>query len=197
MRKKSHIALSRFLVQKASKEEFLLYRKNLYIGSILPDCVPSFFSRRHTIENTLFIVQDQIKYLMEEHKVEQGLNQVFFRKLGIITHYIADYFTFPHNKIFTGSISQHCYYENQLKHRLRECLTNGDIEIQCVKQDEFLTVNDVMEYIIETHENYLKVAKEVETDIEFIVSVCWNVVNAIVRCVEIRTKNQALILNTV
>ena len=42
--------------------------------------------------------------------------------LGEITHYVADYFTFPHNKIYPGGFKEHCAYEEHLKHELRAFL---------------------------------------------------------------------------
>ena len=35
--------------------------------------------------------------------------------LGVIIHYIADYFTFPHNDHYPGNVKDHCYYERDLK----------------------------------------------------------------------------------
>ena len=31
--------------------------------------------------------------------------------LGVIIHYIADYFTFPHNDHYPGNVKDHCYYD--------------------------------------------------------------------------------------
>lgn len=39
--------------------------------------------------------------------------------LGQISHYLADYFTYPHNKIYPGSLKDHCSYEEKLKRDLR------------------------------------------------------------------------------
>ena len=49
------------------------------------------------------------------------------RDLGQIIHYTADYFTFPHNKHYTGNLKDHCVYEKHLLLALREYLNNFDI----------------------------------------------------------------------
>lgn len=47
---------------------------------------------------------------------------------GEITHYVADYFTFPHNKIYPGGFKEHCAYEEHLKHELRAFFKDGGTE---------------------------------------------------------------------
>ena len=52
MRKKSHISLTKGVVHGLSAEQRFGHRLSLYVGSILPDCTPSFLTRRHCIEDT-------------------------------------------------------------------------------------------------------------------------------------------------
>ena len=42
MRKKSHISLARYIVANTKDEELKKHKLSFYIGSILPDCKPSF-----------------------------------------------------------------------------------------------------------------------------------------------------------
>lgn len=46
-------------------------------------------------------------------------NRKYYRDLGQVSHYLADYFTFPHNKIYPGGFKDHCSYEERLKRDLR------------------------------------------------------------------------------
>ena len=53
MRKKSHISLTKGVVHGLSAEQRFGHRLSLYVGSILPDCTPSFLTRRHWILEAL------------------------------------------------------------------------------------------------------------------------------------------------
>ena len=45
MRKKSHISLTKGVVHGLSAEQRFGHRLSLYVGSILPDCTPSFLDK--------------------------------------------------------------------------------------------------------------------------------------------------------
>ena len=49
----------------------------------------------------------------------------------MITHYVSDYFTFPHNANYPGNLKDHCIYEEELK----------KVAALCVKYDRSLTVH--------------------------------------------------------
>lgn len=57
MKKKSHISLAGYLLCNSEIEELQEHRKAFYLGSILPDCVPSFFTRKHRIDTTFEILK--------------------------------------------------------------------------------------------------------------------------------------------
>ena len=52
--------------------------------------------------------------------------EVKWRRVGEVVHYIADYFTFPHNEIYPGNLKDHCMYEKELKLYLREYLNSEE-----------------------------------------------------------------------
>lgn len=197
MRKKSHISLSRFLVVNMNKEELRKYRKAFYFGSILPDCMPSFLTRRHTFDDTFYIVRKEIENLVENHSIDNEINRKFCRKLGVVTHYIADYFTFPHNKNFTGSLKDHCQYENVLKHQLKEYVQTLEFKRESLKETRFETLEELFVFIHEVHERYLMKLSEVKKDIQYIVTICFEVVAAIIQFVEMQVKERPMIPQTV
>lgn len=60
MRKKSHVSLSRYLIESVDSTLLDNHRKAFIVGSILPDCKPSFVTTRHTIEETFDMVTEFI-----------------------------------------------------------------------------------------------------------------------------------------
>jgi len=115
MRKKSHISLAKYIVNNMQVQDLNDHRKAFYIGSILPDLLPSFITKRHTIEATFQDLILEIKKITVDYDMNKGINSYYARHLGVITHYLSDYCTFPHNSIFEGSIKEHVYYEKDLK----------------------------------------------------------------------------------
>ncbi|WP_033167839.1 zinc dependent phospholipase C family protein [Clostridium sp. KNHs205] len=188
MRKKSHISLAGYLLNSMNIDELFQHRKAFYYGSILPDIKPSFLTKRHTIEETFDILTEEIIKITDEFQVHKGINRYFTRHLGVVTHYIADYFTYPHNSIFTGSIKAHCGYEKKLITALKEYVKSEDAVKARAKNFLFATVEEILKFIKEMHAEYLKVAKKVAVDCVYIVELCHKVVDGILQIFEMNLK---------
>ncbi|TAH73802.1 MAG: hypothetical protein EWM47_02395 [Anaerolineaceae bacterium] len=179
MRKKSHISLAKFLVHNNKEHQLSEHKKAFYIGSILPDIKPSFLTRRHTIEETFDILIDEIKRITVDYDFSKGISGYYARHLGIITHYLADYCTFPHNSCYTGSMTDHVYYEKEMKYQLREYIQLDDIHRSTVQEQMLHTFDEIIQFIKSTHKEYLKAFKAVKQDIRYIIELCSRVVEAI------------------
>ena len=92
MRKKSHISLARYIVNDMKIPVMTEHRKAFYLGSILPDCKPSFLTQRHEFDGTFDMVKERIRVLSEDSDLIVENGRVFMRRLGEVIHYIADYF---------------------------------------------------------------------------------------------------------
>lgn len=186
MRKKSHISLARYIVHSTGMEMLKEHKKAFYIGSILPDCMPSFVTRKHCIEDTFEILEKEIKKVTDEYDSEKGIGMYYCRHLGVITHYIADYFTFPHNSIYSGNIKEHCKYEGELKDAFRQYVKSEDAQRIREKTGAFHTVKEIMVFIEKMHQEYLKAIKAIRVDCRYIVELCHKVVDAILQIFEIK-----------
>lgn len=178
MRKKSHISLARYIVAQSTGYELHRHKLAFYLGSILPDCKPSFLYRRHEIKETFDDVRDEIFRLADEADTTYSRYK-YYRNLGQITHYVADYFTFPHNDIYKGSLSEHCIYEENLKVALREYLTGGQAEKDFQPVLRFQDAEEIAEFIQAAHEEYLEEKIDVDVDISYIVKVNHQIVEGI------------------
>lgn len=63
MRKKSHVSLSRYLLDHIDSELLENHRKAFIVGSVLPDCKPSFVTTKHNMEETFDMVCEFIRKL--------------------------------------------------------------------------------------------------------------------------------------
>ena len=86
MRKKSHISLAWYLMNSEGMDALKLHKGSFYIGSVLPDCMPSFLVRRHTIEDSFEVLECEFQKLVSHFDPEKGINCYFCRHLGMITH---------------------------------------------------------------------------------------------------------------
>ena len=196
MRKKSHILLARYLAdQMPANESLQSHRKAFCLGNILPDIQPSFVTKRHEYFGTFDEVQGKIYHLIEKSTGKCN-DRVFWRRAGEIMHYIADYFTFPHNTIYPGSLKDHCSYEEKLKRDLRSYLKSGEAarhhrllqlkeeheKLQNKKKAEpLIDAETICAFIQKSHDEYLAHKHGVEDDIEHIVEVNHKALDAMMK----------------
>ena len=179
MRKKSHISLARDIVRNSDDEGLRKHRWAFYLGSILPDIKPSFVYKKHEINGTFEQVKKEIGDLSNLHGKYKERATKYYRNLGQITHYIADYFTFPHNRTYPGNLKDHCSYEEVLKLRLREYLKTDKKDRWPFVQCHFSSAEALCDFIKLRHEEYLKRKIDVDEDIRHIVSLNYQVVEGI------------------
>ena len=185
MRKKSHISLAAYLLKSMNHGELFQHKKAFYLGSILPDCTPSFITRRHNIEETFDILRNEIVKLTDNYEKEKGVTRYYSRHLGVVTHYIADYFTYPHNHIYPGTMKDHCVYEKELKFALKKYIHSEEAVKERVKSRIFSTVDEILLFIQDMHEEYLTVADKIKVDCNYIVALCHKVVDGILQILEL------------
>lgn len=187
MRKKSHILLAGYLAdQMLDSDSLQLHRKAFCLGNILPDCKPSFLTTRHEFFGTFGSVQERIQFLVM-NGTEVFNERVFWRKIGEVMHYIADYFTFPHNRTFTGGLRDHNQYEKELKKQLKQYIKSGDAYHNAAAEPmiRFKNLTALIEYVKARHERYLRKERTISDDIRYILSVCLQVVHGMIQlCME-------------
>lgn len=173
MRKKSHISLSRGVIKGLGEDNIIKHKYTFYIGSIVPDCIPSFITRRHNMEETFDIF---VKHMEKFVKILSKRDKIGFRqsiRMGMILHYIADYFTLPHNSHYQGGFKEHCVYEGAQLRCMRDYVKN-------VKNDDIIIampaplndIKQVVNYIKEKHQEYVKLHHGVKDDCEFSLDAC-------------------------
>lgn len=183
MRKKSHISLAKFLVNNMQVQDLQDHKKAFYIGSILPDLKPSFLTKRHNIDETFDVLIEEIRKITVDYDINKGINSYYARHLGIITHYLSDYCTFPHNSIFEGNMREHVYYEKDLKYTLKEYVHSEDAIRE--RSQDCHTLDEIIRFIKKMHKEYLKALKIVNEDVQYIIDLCYKVVDAILMFLEL------------
>lgn len=191
MRKKSHILLARYLADQLTVDESLQsHRKAFCLGSILPDIRPSFVVKKHEYFSTFGEIQEKMLQLVEHGPLE-GKERVYWRNFGEVLHYVADYFTFPHNRTYTGSLYEHSQYEKILKQRLKICIKSGAAGAYVFRDVYFKNLEELTEFIQVSHTSYLRKKRNITEDIQYILMVCYQVIQGIVQLCTRRQENMA------
>ena len=179
MRKKSHISLARYMVENLKDEELKHHKFSFYLGSILPDIKPSFLYKRHEMDGTFPYVSRHIRRLSEgDALIRKKKGCKYYRDLGQISHYLADYFTFPHNANYPGNIKDHCIYEEELKKELRAYVHSPEA-VRRREKMEMHTPADILAMIRQMHNRYLQMESVVKRDCQYIIELCHKVVDAV------------------
>ena len=87
---------------------------------------------------------------------------------GKIMHYIADYFTFPHNRTFDGTLRQHNSYEKNLKNELKAFVKSGKADVYAEKKLKFENLGELDDFIKDHHREYLGRKRNIDEDIHYI-----------------------------
>ena len=80
------------------------YRLPFYGGVHLLGLRPSFVTTPHKFYITFDDTERKISKFIANYDKDKGMNMRRCAGLGVIIHYIADYFTFPHNDL----VSRQC-----------------------------------------------------------------------------------------
>lgn len=185
MKKKSHLSLASYIIDGLQNEDLIKYRKSFLLGSVLPDCIPSFVTRRHTIEDTFEIFREELTAITEAYDWTRGITREFCRRLGVVIHYLADYFTFPHNSIFKGSMKEHITYEFALMDYFKKYLNSGETDVCLSSFSGLFTVDSICNFLKQAHTEYLQVAKKIATDTEYIVAMTVYIVRTVIDLLEV------------
>ena len=116
MRKKSHLSLAGYIVDIVDADMIdhpLAFR----FGSLEPDLVPSFITTKHRIDLTFHKLEKKINKVIDEYDKNKGMTIGLSKDLGVITHYIADYFTFPHNIEYPGTANSYAYMSGKARYK--------------------------------------------------------------------------------
>lgn len=162
----THIKLAKYIYH-VFKEEYgiILNKKNLIYGSIKPDFMKN--KVPHYIDKSIDYIYDEIENLINNSSMIG--KREFSRRLGMIMHYISDYFCRAHNtEYYRKNIVAHLKYEK----RLAKEMSSKKIKKNMMYDIEFDTFK---KFIVDLNKEYMK-QKSLERDriytIKAINSVC-------------------------
>lgn len=166
MNKCGHLLVTRDL----GVSQFDQYRFWVQLGCILPDILMYTYLVGHTWDESYSKIIKKMKKLEKRGE----MNWYSCLKLGYILHYIEDYFTFPHNAHYNGSLKDHVQYEAKFSLYLKEKQTTP----VTMRNNEVVAVDMLCDCIKVSHQKYMQKNGNYENDRENILQVT----NMVIEC---------------
>lgn len=144
------------------------------LGNIRPDLSIKYRRIGHTREESYQFLVDEIRDLSRTG-IEELTGSEYAMRMGILCHYLCDYFCFVHGAHFTGSLREHFQYEGQLRHYITFAYPrkrrSEDRPALCGN------VNELIAHLTEQHDQYLTHEQpDMAMDAEMALSACTELV---------------------
>lgn len=174
-----HKNLADYLFGSTDSKKYLKFKNAFVLGCIAPDYIPFTYMRGclklrafkgHNASSSRKYIESRMKKLAER-KVKTSMDFLYF---GLMIHYLADSFTFPHNDEFYGTSKEHVKYESELHIKFNEFIKRHKKENNRVK------ITELFEYIKTQHRNYNLSEQSVLNDCRYISNVCLDVFDSII-----------------
>jgi len=173
MNKASHVLVGNLLCERL-KHEFGVYlnKQSFLLGNILPDINGTFLIKPHLLKNYQLFTKRLIQNTLDEKQTSVFCGKKFSRNLGIICHYYADFFCYPHRPDYTGDIVSHVNYEKDL-YRYLQSKTFIGYEQKLISEFQIRADERMLfSSLSALQESYLLKDQSFENDITFCITAC-------------------------
>lgn len=177
----THLVISNALIKNLdSNKSFFISEKNFIYGNIKPDITSKYVLHKHYLKESFDMIIEKIKSLcrLSLDFIEKHFSiSKFSQELGVICHFLCDFFCVPHSQRweFSHSFKKHVIYEKDLQSLAKD--TNFSIlERDCI------THIGVEEFFNKLYKEYIK-KEDFENDLFFSTYMCNSVVNYILDCI--------------
>lgn len=190
MNRKCHITMAESIWELMHfKHGIVLDRDTFVYGNTKPDRTLAFFFTRHTIQDTFAMVVKEIYALANFNRNPSFSFKEFSFRLGLLCHYITDYFCFPHNSVFQGNLREHMRYEKeQVEERVRY-LYGTKLAAYMDAKEHCMDPGALSLQILEYHRDYIAQSQHtVENDFHCALQMCCRLVGSLCSMNTIQTQ---------
>jgi len=194
MHKRTHLRIA--IITKRAVERELnmkLSTSGFLYGNIKPDISYKMIKNPHCKHKSSGVVRKEIEQLFNlDIKSHAGCKGEFSRKLGVITHYISDFFCHSHNKDFKGSMVDHFLYELNLDQYFRNKASVGNILLYAKKLDSIEGTGCIVSYLDKLHSEYCKKGPSYTNDMTYSLNACiTTAISIIFSCIQQKSMGTA------
>ncbi|WP_051350695.1 zinc dependent phospholipase C family protein [Caloramator sp. ALD01] len=151
-------------------------------GCLKPDYSLPFFFIPHYKDKSFDYIIKMLEELIKHSFTSNKNIKKFYTKLGIITHFICDYFCYAHNNKKFDNMFLHLKYEKTLHIHFEELLNNKSYisPSRDSRPIEVYSLNNLINYINNMHKEYTSAPPSMEKDIYYALEVSNYTVNFII-----------------
>lgn len=164
-----HLGLSHAIRNAVEKELAIkIDAFSFMYGNMKPDLEALSVKIPHFKHTTMELVQAEIEKLttLRLNKSRRCSKQLSER-IGVITHYLSDFFCYAHTEYFESKHRSHVLYEFQLLYHFRKSKKAVKRHTYIKPTDIPSSANKIITLIEEAHDKYLKTIKENSLPFEF------------------------------
>lgn len=167
----SHVTMGRYLHTYLTENLGVELKKSSFVlWNFMPDIAPSLLKLRHFKKDIYDLVMERAEHLAREG--ENMTARQYSKQLGILCHFMSDFFCYAHSENFDGSKVGHLKYEIFMQfygYRRRGMLHAVDLISNAAEVDHSLAL---YEQINELHEQYSRIAPSYGVDFVFSMTAC-------------------------
>lgn len=184
----THKVMGENIIKYANSKSIYLINNSRFIwGNIKPDCVPKYTFMKHYFDESIDMVIGKITYLssltLEDVYYKMTIGK-FSEELGVICHFLCDYFCAPHYYRWefksTSAVKHHMMYEKKLAKLAKNFRPTGIINTN-------LKSETIKDFILQLQKQYDGIVNY-NNDLTFSYYVCDSIVNMILNNVFLNDK---------
>ena len=181
----SHITMGRYLHTYFSQQLGVeLDRWTFVRWNFLPDIAPSLLKLSHFKKDIYDLVMERAEKLARDG--EEMSVQEYSKQLGILCHFMADFFCYAHSETFDGTKIGHLKYELKMQfygYRRRDMLHAVDLIANAAEIDRSAAL---YEQINELHGRYMELAPSYGVDFVYSLTACVELMRGLMDSVQER-----------
>lgn len=175
----THKVMGENIIKYANSKSIYLINNSRFIwGNMKPDCVPKYTFMKHYFDESIDMVVGKIIYLssltLEDVYYKMTIGK-FSEELGVICHFLCDYFCAPHYYRWefksTSAVKHHMMYEKKLAKLAKNFRPTGIINTN-------LKSENIKDFILQLQKQYDGIVNH-NNDLTFSYYVCDSIVNMI------------------
>ena len=177
----THMRMSEIIYSNIEKNtDFLLNRLTFKTGNMSPD-IPLYHKhlKHYKHQNFDYILQMISELSSVDPTVSMAEMNMYSYRLGVIAHYVYDYFCLPHHDrdTYQDNLKKHLVYEKDLHKAVKQYSHTDAVEFNSGLS---LKSHELVHFFDELLQKYLNEEVSFENDLQFAISAASMVCSAIV-----------------
>ncbi|HWQ97264.1 MAG TPA: zinc dependent phospholipase C family protein [Clostridia bacterium] len=190
MKSASHHAMGHLLYEALTAQGVQLDRELFVLGNLLPDYMPELILNPHFTLKCQREIHIFTEALAGQPVVRgEQLPPEYTLRLGILCHYLTDYFTFAHTPGFSLGLKEHGAYELRLNDYFRTHYTQEESTLQSFNFGSCENARDVVREIYRLKRDYCAEGCTLSRDVKHAFSACLGSIRELVAISEEREEH--------